>query len=893
MGEKAMWRRYLRFLGNDPGADVEDELEFHFAMRVEDLMRQGQPEPAAREQAKREFGDVGEIQRELKAIGRRRLRRKRRIEGWEWLGQDVRFALRTLGKRPAFAAVAVLTLALGIGASTAMFSVLHGVLLRDLPVREQDEVVVLWTESADGATDHLPISQGDLIAFRDRTRAFQSVAGVAYQGAMEHVLLDAGQAVSVEGTWVTGEFFPLLGLVPEQGRTLAPLDDVRGAEPVMVISYGFWQRYFGGQASAVGHRLELDGRQYTVVGILPRGFDYPKRADFWVPVFAVHPEEAQKTTSGYVIYDLVGRLRPGAERHHAREDFAAFLRATDAERPAAQRGMTPVVTPLAELLTREVRGTLWAISAAVALLLLIACVNVANLLLIRGSERVTELAVRSAIGAGKRRLVRQLLTESTVLAMLGGALGILLAVAAVRLLVAVAPPELPRREMITVDAWVLIFALAASVAASLFAGLLPAVLTARGDLSGWLRGGPRGGASSHAARALRHGLVIGQIGLAIVVVVGAGLLVRSLISLQRVDLGFNPERLLIVQTTLPPGAVPERSSQVALLEEVLQRVGALPGVASAAALPARPFAGTSGWSAMYTGEGQGADAQAANPWVNFEVVGPEYFRTLQIPVRRGRAFTEQDREDARPVAIISEAVARHTWPGADPLGRRIKLGPPEGPGEWHTVAGIVGETRYRELTTPQPTLYLPIRQFGGPVPMSLAIRTRRDPAAVTAQVRQVLPQIHPQLMLVGGGPLRQLLAAPLARPRFSTLLLGSFAGVTLLLAAVGIYGAMAATTRYRTREIGVRLALGATPQGVRALVLRQGMWLALWGSVLGLGAALLATRALRGSLFSISPTDPLTFAAVALLILATAALACYLPARRASRVDPVHALRAE
>jgi predicted permease len=895
MRETPTWRRYLRFLGSDPAADVDDELEFHFAMRVDDLVRRGMPEAEARRQAGREFGDVDGVRRELEEIGRARARRERRARGWESLGQDARFAARALLRGPGFAAVAALTLALGIGASTAMFSVLNGVLLRELPVRAQDRVVVLWTQAPARDSNHLPLSHRELVALREQTRALGAVEGVAYQGAHEQVMLDAGRPLALRATWVTGGFFPLLGVVPVHGRTLLPTDDVPGAAPVVVVSHGLWRSHFGGDPAAVGRALEWNGKRFTVVGVMPRGFEYPKRAEVWAPVLPAFPAtlEAEAHPAEVMVFDLVGRLRPGVAARQAREEFGAFLRAGDPQRPPALRGMKPVLTPLPELVTGDARATVWAATAAVGLLLLIACVNVANLLLVRGSARARELAVRSALGAGRGRLVRQLLTESAVLAMLGGVLGTGLAFAAVRVLVALAPPELPRREMIQVDGRVLIFALAATAAAALVAGLLPALLSARGEVGAWLRGGGRGASAGPGAQALRHGLVVGQVSLAIVVVAGAGLLVRSLLALQGVDMGFNGERLLVLETTLPPGLLPERPAQVALQEEMLARVGAVPGVAGAAALPRPPFSGEGGWTAMYAGQGQTAEAQATNPWVNFEVVGPEYFRTLEVPLRRGRAFGAGDREGAPPVAVVSEAVARHTWPGADPIGQRVKLGPLDAPGEWHTVVGVVGETRYRELAEPQPSLYLPTRQFEGPVPMTLAVRTRADPAAVVPRIGGVLRQVHPELLLVGGGSMRQLLAEPLARPRFGTLLLGTFAAITLLLAAVGLYGVMTATVRQRTREIGIRLALGARAEEVRGLVLRQGMKLAALGCVLGTAGALAGTRALRSMLFGIRPTDPVTFAAVVGLILAVAVLACCLPALRASRVDPVSALRAE
>jgi putative ABC transport system permease protein len=893
--KRPMWRRYLRFLGSDPAADVQDELSFHEEMRVEDLVRRGLSAAEAREQARSEFGDVAAIRAELEVTARRRVERRRRARAWESVRQDLRFAVRSLRGSAGFTAVAVLTLAVGIGAGTAMFGVLHGILLSDLPVRAQEEVVVLWTASASGATDHLPVMHRELEAFAAGSRSLASVAGVAYHGALEQVVREGGRALTVGATWVTGDFFPLLGVVPVHGRTLVPSDDVPGADPVMVVSHGFWQRHFGGALTAVGRTIEWNGRPHTVVGVAPRGFEFPRGAEAWIPALSAFPAtlEPDASPQDVMVFDLVGRLARGSDAGAAAEEYDAFLRAGDLERPAALRGMKAVVTPLAEVITGDARPTLWAAAAAVLLLLLIACVNVANLLLIRGSARTQELAIRSALGAGRGRLIRQLLTESSVLALLGGALGVLLALGAVHLLVALAPPELPRRDMVGIDGRVLAFAVAITFAAALLAGLLPAVLSAAGNVGTWLRGGHRTASASRGARTLRHGLVVGQIAVAIVVVASAGLLVRSLVALQGVDLGFNQDRLLVFQASLPYELQTDRPAQVALQEEMVSRVEAIPEVASAAALPRPPFSAQGGWSAMYTGEGQSQDDQGTNPWVSFEVVGPGYFRTLEIPVYAGRPFDARDREGATPVAIVSEAVARHTWPGEEAVGRRIKLGPPEGPGAWQAVVGVVGETRYRDLADPQPSLYLPTRQFGGPVPMSLAIRTRGEPAAITPRVREALRDVHPELMVVGGGPMHQLLAAPLARPRFSAFLLAAFAVITLLLAAVGLYGAMATTVRQRGREIGIRLALGATGEEVRRLVLGQGLRLAVAGCAIGIVGALMGTRALRSLLFGVGPTDAPTFVAITALVLVAALLASAIPARRASRVAPVQALRGE
>jgi putative ABC transport system permease protein len=807
---------------------------------------------------------------------------------------DVRQAARSLRRSGSFAVVAITTLALGIGASVAVFSVLNGVLLRELPVAAQDELAVLWTAAPARGTDHLPVSWRELSGYREQTRAFSGVAGVAYQGAIEQVLLDAGEPVTVAATWVTGDFLPLIGVTPVHGRLLLPDDDVPGAAPVMVISHGLWQRHFGGDARAVGRALEWDGRLVTIVGILPAGFAYPAGVDVWTPVLPAFPATLDPGAhpASIMVFNLVGRLHAGADVRSGRADFGAFLRATDGERAPAQRGLEPVATPFAELITGDVRQTIWAAVAAVALLLLIACVNVANLLLIRGSARTQELAVRSALGAGRGRLVRQLLAESTVLAVAAGLLGVALGSAALRILVAIAPAGLPQRELIGIDAQVLLFALLATTAAALLSGLLPAARAA-GDLSVRLGGRRSTEPGRRGGQLLRHSLVVAQVSLAILVVAAGGLLVRSLVTLQSVDMGFNHERLLIVPAMLPPQLQLPRTQLADVQEAMVERVHAVPGVISAAALPRPPFSGEAGWTAMYSGDGQLPEEQATNPWVNFEVVGPEYFATLELPLRRGRGFERGDREDAALVAIVSEAVARHTWPGEDALGRRVKLGPPDGPGEWHTIVGVVGDTRYRELAQPHPTLYLPIRQFGGPVPMTLAVRTRDDAATIVPALRVALQQVHPELMLLGGGSVQELLRTPLARPRFSALLIGAFGAITLLLAVVGIYAALAATMRQRTREMGIRMALGARAGDVRALVLAQGMRLVVLGSAIGVAGALLSGRLLRSLLYETSPTDPGTFIAVVALILAVSALACYVPARRASGTDPAVTLRAE
>jgi putative ABC transport system permease protein len=887
MSKVPMWRRYLRLLGPDVRGDVEEELSFHLEMRTQQLIERGLPPEDARAEALRRFGDPERVQRECEQVGDEGERVRRRRERFGAFRQDLHYAVRSLRKQPSFALVAVLTLALGIGAATAMFSVVNGVLLRPLPVAEQERVMVMWGEQPARDFPHMPFLHSMFEEYAEQNRAFETLAGIDYNGAWPRAMRDGDRTVTITGTWVTGDFFRTLGVVPALGRMLLPEDDVPGAAPAMVISYNFWQRHFGGDQSAIGREFRWNDQNFAVVGVMPRGFEYPRGAEFWTPLAPIRSVVMETHL------DLVGRLRPGVTLEQARADVDAFLQRTDAERPPMLQGLRPVVTPLPDLIVGEVRPVLLILTAAVLLVLLIACINVANLLFIRGSARVQELAIRTAMGADRGRIVRQLLTESGVLAVLAGAMGVVLAYVAVRGLVALAPPEVPRLESVRLDAAVLAFAAAVTLGTALLAGLAPALWSSVGNPSTTLRSGARVGSGTTRVRRVRQALVAGQIALALLVLVGAGLLLRSLANLQRVDLGFPRESLLIATLSLPPDKVGSRQEHLALLDEAIERARALPGVGAVTSVTRPPFSGPGGWDAPYTGEGQPTEAREANPVLNLELAGAEHFATLGIPIVRGRAFTDQDREDAAPVAIVSEAVARRTWPGEDPIGKRIKLGGPESPMPWHTVVGVVEDIRYRELVTPRPSIYFPVRQFGGPVPMSLGLRTQVDAASVVPALRSALLQVDPDLQLVEAAPLTQLLAAPLARPRFSAALLSVFAGLALVLAAVGIYGVMAAYVRQRWHEFGVRMALGAGAGDVRRLVLGQGLLLALVGAGLGAVAALAGTRVLSAVLFGVSPTDPLTFAGVATVLLLVALAACYLPARRATQVDPMVSLRAE
>jgi predicted permease len=807
------------------------------------------------------------------------------------LRQDLAFAFRSLRKRPAFGALVVVTLGVGIGVVTAMFAVAHGILLRPLPITDQDDVVLVRKEAPrDRSLRPFPVA--DLAALRERSRTFVSVAGVQYDGAFPAVAQLGDHAISVVGTLVSGEFFRVLGVRPAVGRTLLPADAMPEAQSVAVISYGLWQRQFGGDTSVIGRTLLIQS-PYTIVGVAPRGFEYPKAVEVWVPLPLV-PEVVNSRE--FAPFSIIGRLRPGATVEQSQREVAAFVREREAVYlPGESRGQRAVAMPFKDAVVGEVRPAILILSAAVGLVLVIAIVNVANLLLIRGAARSRELAVRTALGAGRGRIARQLFTETSLLAAAGSLVGILLAWWAVRGLGAIAPPELPRLGEVEIDAGVLAFAVAATATTALACGLAPALWTARADVHVTLRGGARAGWDSRGTQLIKQSLIVSQVALACIVAVGAGLLTKSLARLQQVEMGFVASRITLVKVAPPNARYAERAQRLDFFEGVAARVGSAPGVQAATPVILAPFSGLGGWDATYTVEGQGQREAAENPTLNLEAVAPNYFDALRIAILRGRAFTAQDRERSVRVAIVSEALARRAWPGLDPLGKRLKFGAYDSQRPWLTVVGVAGETRYRELASAPPSIYVPFRQTENPglLPNYVAVRSTADAGVVLRAVRQAANELDPAARVLDADPVRRLVAGPLARPRFNALLLVGLSAIALVLAAVGLYGVIASFVGQRTHEIGVRMALGAQAGHVRRLVFGRGMLLTGIGAAVGSIGALAASRALSSVLYDVRPGDPATlFGAVALLVGAAAA-ACYVPARRASRVDPLIALRTE
>jgi len=609
-----------------------------------------------------------------------------------------RHALRSLARTPGFALTAILTLALGIGLATAVFTVADALLLRRLPVRDQDRLVVLWGQAPDRGFDY-PFTLDEAREFARRTRSLAPVAFFAYEGAWPTPIRDGGRISRLHRALVSGEFFDVLGAQPVLGRALQAGDDVVGAAPVLVLSHGAWQRQFGGDPTVLGRQIVMHGNgvAYTIVGVMPQGLDYPRGADIWAPLVPARTRPGTDSTVADV--ELIGRLRPGAMAAQARDELTAYLRRAEAS--PWQRDMHGVVHALPRLVLGETRPALIAFAAAAGLLLLITCINVANLLLVRGLARVREIAVRSALGAGQRQVVSQLLVENALLAFAGGALGVVVAAAAVRSFVAVAPPGLPRLDEIQLNATALAGAVGITGVAMLIFGLAPAVITSRVEIERVLRSGTRQSAGRRS-RLGTEGLVAGQVALALLVLSAAGLIARSLIKLERAELSFEPSHLLIGDLALRYDQFDTAAKQQALLERLLPQVRAIPGVRAVSPVVAGPFSGPGGWDGKFAAEGQSPEQAAANPMLNMEVVTPDYFATLGIAVHRGRVFTDADREGAPPVVVISESVARLYWGTADPIGKRLRIG--EHLERAVSVVGVVPDTRYRDLRVNRSSL---------------------------------------------------------------------------------------------------------------------------------------------------------------------------------------------
>jgi putative ABC transport system permease protein len=799
---------------------------------------------------------------------------------------DLRQAARALAKRPSFTAVAVLTLGLGMGATTALFSVVDAVLLRPLPYRDTDQLVVLWQQDMRKAGPLVEIAWKDYETWRTEARAFEALALMTATNFRVN-LSGRGEPAQAEGALVSGNFFDLLGVPLLRGRAFLPEEDTPGAPTVAVMSYGLWQRQFGGDPKIVGTSVTMDGSPATVIGVTPPDFALPRSAELWFSAAAAVSKDVPELR----IFKAVGRLPARASLAAAQADMTRVSAALESREPKRNRGLGAVVVTLQKQIFGQGREALLLLMGAVACVLLIACANVANLLLARGHDREHEIAVRAALGASRWRLARQLLAESLLLGLAGGALGVFVAVMGVSSLVRLIPAALPHLDHVGVDARVLTFALVVSLFTALAFGTLPALRASQARPGGSMRDtGTRASESVRGVR-VRGALVVSEIALSLVLLAGAGLMVRSFAHVVALAPGFDPRGVVTARLNLGDKHQGVEG-RAAYFGPLLQRIQALPGVTSAGLVLLRPLKEPIGWDYSFTVEGQGQEAFESNPPVNHEAISPDYFRTLRIPLLKGRTFSEADGPKAEPVVIVSRGFAERYWPGRDPLGQRLKFGPPDGKAVWKTVVGVVGDVRYREWTSVWLDAYVPYTQwsFGR---MDLVVGTEGDPLALVPALRAAVQAGDKDLALASVTTMEDAVFEAVAGPRFSAMLLGVFAGLALLLAAVGLYGVMAWSVSRRRREIGIRMALGARAGDVLRLVMRDGLRLAVLGLALGLAGAFAAGRMLQALLYEVSPAHPPTLLQVALLLLLVAGLAAYLPARRAARVDPLTALHYE
>ena len=799
------------------------------------------------------------------------------------ISRDLQYALRTLGRNPGFACVSVLALGLGIGANSAIFTVVNSVLLQPLRFAKPQQLIYLRERNLKQGLTEFSLSPADYLDFRDHNHSFSGIAAYQFGGSN---LAGGTEPEHVRGADVTIEFFQVLGRTPILGRTFNAQEVQNDGPSVVILGYGLWQRRFAGNRDALGQTLKLDEELTTVIGVMPAGFAFPDRSEMWTPL-SLNTEDWQLRGAHFL--SGVGRLKDGATLAGAQADLNIISARAEQQFPASNLGWDSTIRTLQEQTVGNVRPAIITLTCAVGLVLLIACLNLANLLLARSTGRRREMGIRSSLGAGRARLIRQLLTESILLSLLGAAFGLILAKVGTSLLVCLDPNILPRAKEIALDARALGFTGAVAVITGLLFGLAPAIHMAKTDLVTSLREGGRGNAIGFRHNRLRSFLVVGEVALALVLLSGAGLLMRSFYRLQSMDPGFDPHGLLTFHINLPYAKYKTGESRTAFYTRALERVRAIPGVSAAGATTIFPLAGER-FISYFTQIGKPPVPQGNEPRTSYYASTPGYFSALHIPLKAGRDFNEHD-DGARPVAIIAESVAQQFYRNENPIGQQIQMGGRRSkPVE---IVGIVGDVRDQELESKgRPTVYVPVAQ----VPFSamyFAIRTEGDPAEFISSVRAAMRELDSGLPLETVGTVDALVSTSLSRKRFSMLLMAVFAGLALVLAIVGIYGVISYSVTQATQEIGIRMALGAGRTHVLRIVLGYAGALMAAGLATGIGAALLAGRLLAAQLFEIKQTDPLTLAAVALMLAATGFAASMIPAWRAMRVDPLVALRNE
>jgi predicted permease len=867
--------------------DIEEELRVHVEMETETNIKRGMPPDEARAAALKSFGNLS-----------RNTELGYDIRGGAWLEtlwQDLRFGARMLLKQPSFTLIAVLTLALSIGANTAIFSVVNAVLLSPLPYTESDRLTLIWTSAESIGLKQNWVSEPEVLDFREQAKLFE---GFGVINAAGFRLTGSGEPEQLNVARVSTNLFSLLGVRMKTGRDFAPDEEKPGAARVAILSHGFWQRRFGGEQAVIGSTIYLNGNTITVVGVLPAHFTLllppeahvPADLDVWMP-YAVNYAKQDRLSHGMTV---IGRLKRGVPLAQAQAEMDAIAAKLDSLHYWNAGFGVKVVSMQADIVKR-VRPALLALLGAVGFVLLITCANVANLLLARATAREKEIAIRTALGAGRPRVMRQLLTESVLLALLGGVCGLVLAMWGVDVLLRLSPPDLPRVEEVGINGWVLLFTLSLTALTGILFGLAPALQSSKTDLTNSLKDGSHSVAGG-ASHRLRNAVVVGEIALSLVLLIGAGLVMRSFWRLMKVDPGFDPHRILAMSLSLPGAKYPDGHTTENFYRQLLEKVQTLPGVESAAAISQLPLSQDYHSDTM-TFEGVSANAERGNLAsfeVDHRVATPDYLKVMKTPLLAGRFFTPQDVSEQNRVVVIDETLARRLWPNASPLGKRVTRGYfPEKPEVWFEIIGVVKQIRHHRLDADGREQVYFSHALRPRRVMTLAIRAASDPLNLIPTVRQAVRELDPDLPVYQIRTMEGLVANALAPARFTLLLLTIFAGVAGVLAIAGIYSVMAYMVTQRTHEIGVRMALGAQARDMLRLVMRQGVTLAVTGVAFGLIGSFALQHVMKGLLYGVRATDPMTFVVISLLLFGATLLACYVPARRATEVDPITALRFE
>ena len=867
--------------------DVDDELAFHLDMRIDALVASGLSRDEARARAIREFGDIDDARRYIRAVDHDIEAARRRSDYMNDLRSDIAYAVRKLRGSPMFTVTAVLTLALGIGANTAIFSVVNGVLLKPLPFPQQDRLVrIQFRQQGHGDASTPP----DLADFRTHARAFDGFAH--YDGLTANLVRERAEPERLVGARVSANWFSLLRMKPLHGRFFVTGEDSPAAPLVVVLSEPLWRRDFGADPAIIGKQIQINAQLVTVVGVAPEGQSYPMRAELWMPTrFSV--ADLSDATRGARWLGLLGRVKDAVPLETAVAEADRIERQMEGLFPEKFKERRANAVQLQTAIVGDIKRPLYVIMAAVAVVLLIACANVANLMLVRATAREGEMAVRTALGAGRSRLVRQLITESMILSAVGALAGVLFAKWGMGVLIAMAPDDLPRVKTAAIDGTALAVTAGAALLIGLLFGVLPAVQTSAGDLANALRAGARGTRTRRQTNRTKRLIVAAEVALAVTLLTGAGLLIRSFRELMAVDPGFQADHIITMRVLLPEKTYDTLPKIQSFSRQLEARVGALPGVRAAALANAVPLDGTSFWLSFAV-RGRAPVRQSEQPSASIRVVTPNYFNVLGTPLLRGRSFTADDRANAPRVAIVNQAFVKKFMPNEDPIGQYVELGwRRDGVRQGGQIVGVVGDTRDDALeSNADPTFYLPFDQT--PVDgIVISARTAAPPALLTSGLRAIVRDLDPSLPVYGIQTMEQQVAASVSRQRFYATLLGVFAAVALALAAIGLYGVIAYAVSQRTHELGVRVALGASGDRISRMVISEGLVLTAVGVVVGLAASLAGARLIAKLLYNVKSSDPVTFVGVALLLGVVAACASYIPARRAARVDPLAAMRGE